>query len=215
MNIRHTLAFSIFSSLIVATSALAAPMGFAGSTMVMGEFEPGAQKGFINYALTPRDALGVGGFRMRMDEGPALRKYLEANYTRLIKRWNQPHSQANIWFIGGVGAYQAGPEPDRTMVSPGLSVDWESTRLYFSASKRLYRADDVNHDVKALRAGFSFYEVNYDEIQPWFVLEAQKMNGFSEGTEITPMLRFLHRRFFAEFGLTEKKKIRSSLMINF
>jgi len=100
-------------------------------------------------------------------------------------------------------------------VSPGLAVDWESTRLYLSASSRLYRADGINHDAHILRAGFSFYEVNYEETQPWFILEAQRVKGMTEGTEITPMLRFIHRRFFAEFGITEKKKIRSSFMVNF
>jgi copper chaperone CopZ len=53
-----------------------------------------------------------------------------------------------------------------------------------------------------VRGGFSLYEVDYDEIQPWLIVEARRMRGLSDKTEITPMVRLIHNRYFVEFGST-------------
>jgi len=74
------------------------------------------------------------------------------------------------------------------MATPGIQVDYETARVYVSGFTRLYRAQGINHDYGAARVGFSFYEVDYDEVQPWLILEARRMRGLSEQTEITPML---------------------------
>ena len=54
--------------LLMAVQVQAAPMGFDGSAMAMGDFGPNWREVFINYALTPRDALGVSYTYMRSDD---------------------------------------------------------------------------------------------------------------------------------------------------
>ena len=122
-------------------AAYAGPMGFKDSTMAMGDFGPNWREAWVNHAITPRDAFGAGGIWMRSDDRRITREFVEANYTRLVKRWNASHSQANIWFVGGAGPVRGNDVAGtRTMLAPGLSVDWETTRLYVSATARLYRA---------------------------------------------------------------------------
>ena len=79
----------------------------------------------------------------------------------------------------------------------------------------MYRAKDLNHDFGSVRAGFSFYEVDYDEVQQWLVLEARRMRGLSEKTEITPMLRLIHHRYFLELGVSNAGQARANLMYIF
>ena len=159
---------------------------------------------------------GMVGIWMRSDDKRITREFAELNYTRLVQRWNAPHSQANLWFLAGVGPVRGNDfAGTRTMLAPGLSVDWETTRLYLSATARLYRAEGIKHDYGAVRAGFSFYEADYDQTQPWLVVEARRMRGLSDETEITPMLRLIHSRYFVEFGVNQMKQGRFNFMYIF
>jgi hypothetical protein len=197
-----------------AGGALAAPMGFKDSQMAMGDFGPNWREAWVNHALTARDAVGIGGLYMRADDDRnKTREAVEATYTRLLARWNAPHSQANVWFVGGLGAVRGSDfGGTRTLWAPGVQVDYETTRVYVAAFGRLYRARDLNHDYAAVRAGFSFYEVEYDETQPWLVVEARRMRGLSERTEITPMLRLINKGWFVEFGVNQERQGRFNFM---
>ena len=184
--------------------------------MAMGDFSPSWQEAFANYALTPRDAVGVSALAMRSDDETRTRRLSEATYTRLLKRWNLPEAQANAWFIGGLGSVTGNDFSGvKTMATPGIQVDYETTRVYVAALARLYRAEGINHDFASLRAGFSFYEVDYDQAQPWLILEARRMNNLSATTEVTPMLRLIHNRYFVELGGNNAAQVRANFMYIF
>lgn len=194
----------------------AAPMGFKGSVMAMGDFSQNWRETWVNYALTARDAVGVGGIDLRSDDQRKKRTLVEFNYTRLLKRWNLQDSQANVWLFAGVGEIRGNDFPgSRWVYTPGFQVDFETTRVYLAATARLYRAAGVNHDFASVRAGFSFYEVDYDQTQPWLVLEARRMRGLSDKTEITPMLRLIHNRYFVELGVNNARQARANFMYVF
>jgi hypothetical protein len=199
-----------------ATAAHAAPMGFKDSQMAMGDFGPNWREAWVNHAFTPRDAIGAGGLWMRSDDKRLTREVAEATYTRLVARWNLPHAQANIWFVGGFGAVRGNDfSGTRTLLAPGVQLDYETTRVYVAAFGRLYRAEDLNHDYAALRAGFSFWEAEYDEPQPWLVVEARRMRGLSDQIEWTPMLRVIHKRYFVEAGVNQQRQGRFNFMYIF
>ena len=201
---------------LASLSALCGPMGFKESWMSMGDVSPNWQEVFVNYALTARDAAGASALVMRSDDETKTRQFTEAIYTRLIRRWNMPESQANIWFIGGVGNITGNDfSGSKTMASPGIQVDYETTRIYVSATTRLYRAQGLNHDFASVRTGFSFYEVDYDQTQPWFILEVRRMRGLTDKTEVTPMLRLIHNRYFVELGVNNASQARMNFMYIF
>ena len=201
---------------LAALPAASAPMGFKGSWMTMGDLSPNWRESFANYAFTPRDAAGPSLLYMRSDDKTKTRDLAEIAYTRLLKRWNVPDAQANVWFIGGIGSVGGSDFAGRkTMLTPGVQVDYETTRVYASALARLYRAEGINHDFASARLGFSFYEVDYDEVQPWFVVEARRMRGLSDKTEITPMLRLVHNSYFVEAGVNNSRQFRANFMLTF
>jgi len=202
--------------MLFALETNAGPMGFKDSWMIMGDFSPNWREAFINYALTPLDALGVSATYMRSDDETKTRQLGEITYTRLLKRWNMPDAQANLWFAGGVGIIN-GDDFDgaKAMVTPGIQFDYETRRIYFAVTERLYRAKDLNHDYSSGRAGFSFYETSFEETQPWFILEARRMNGLSDKTEITPMLRLINQNYFIEAGVNNSSQFRFNFMYIF
>lgn len=203
-------------ALAAAGTAGAAPMGFKGSTMVMGDFGSNWREAWVNHALTARDAVGGGTLYMRSDDKAVSRTLVEVNYTRLVKRWNLPDAQANVWAFASAGSLTGNDfAGSRLAVAPGLQVDYETTRVYLAATARLYRADRVNHDTGSLRAGFSFYEADYDEAQPWLIVEARRSRGLSDKTEVTPMLRVIHNRYFVEFGVNNARQARANIMYTY
>jgi hypothetical protein len=209
------IALGVLGSL-TSLSALCGPMGFKDSWMAMGDISPNWQEVFVNYALTARDAAGATALSMRSDNGTKTRQVTEATYTRLAKRWNMPEAQANIWFLGGIGNITGNDFSGlKTLVSPGIQVDYETTRVYVSASARLYRAQGLNHDFASARAGFSFFEVDYDQTQPWFILEVRRMRGLTDKIEVTPMLRLIHNRYFVELGVNNASQARVNFMYIF
>ncbi len=197
-------------------SAWAGPMGFKDSYMAMGDFGPNWKEGLLNYAITPRDAVGVSILAMRSDDETRTRELGDVTYTRLVKRWNMPHAQANIWFMGGLGSVTGNDfAGSKTMVTPGIQVDYETTRIYTAATVRLYRAEGLNHDYASARVGFSFYEVDYEQVQPWLILEVRRMRELSDTTEVTPMLRLIHKRYFVELGVNTTRQARANFMYIF
>jgi hypothetical protein len=207
-----------FLALVAAAgAAVAGPMGFKDSWMAMGDFGPNWREAWVNHAVTSRDALGAGALWMRADDDRSkTREVVEATYTRLVARWNAPHSQANLWFVGGLGQVRGSDfSGARVLWAPGVQVDYETTRVYVAAFARLYRAREINHDYAAVRAGFSFYETEYDETQPWLVVEARRMRGLSAGIEVTPMLRLINKGWFIEAGVNQDRQGRFNFMYIF
>ncbi|CAM8649686.1 hypothetical protein MCEMAEM21_02714 [Oxalobacteraceae bacterium] len=201
------------ASLSVSFTAQAAPMGFKDSWMTMVDFSKSYRELTANYALTPRDAIGLTSTYMQTNNQSQSQMNNELTYTRLIKRWNMPDAQANIWFIGGVGETRGNFfNGAKTTVSPGMQADYETTRLYASANARIYVADGITNKIVSARAGFSFYEANYDETQPWLIVEARRMSMVSNAYEVTPMLRLIHNRFFVEAGANLNGQPRLSFM---
>jgi hypothetical protein len=195
---------------VAAGAASALPMASDGSWMVMGDFGGNGDRDLAaNFAVTGRDAFGAMASRWRepvmhagLHERMLDREAAGLTYTRLVQRWNLPHAQANLWFVGMLGGVRGdGLDGTRTLWSTAVQADYETTRVYAGAGFEPMRGDDVRHDTTWARAGFSFYEVEYEEPQPWFVLEARhtRYGSMSEVTW-TPLLRIIHRRLFVEVG---------------
>jgi hypothetical protein len=201
------------TSLLASLTAQAAPMGFKDSWMTMGDFSKTYRELTANYALTPKDAIGLTSTYMQTDNQSQSQMNNELTYTRLLKRWNMPDAQANIWFIGGVGETTGSFfNGAKATLSPGFQADYETTRLYASANARIYVADGITNNIVSARTGFSFYEANYDETQPWIIVEARRMSMVSNAYEVTPMLRLIHNRFFVEAGANLNGQPRVSFM---
>ncbi len=215
LRVLKWLVFAI-SGTVMVFSVHAGPMGFKDSWMAMGDLGPNWRETWVNYALTARDAVGVGGLYMRSDDKLKRRDLQEITYTRLLQRWNAKDAQANLWLLGGIGAIEGNTfNGAKFVVTPGVQADYETARVYVSAMARLYRAPGLNHDYGSVRAGFSFYETDYEETQPWFIVEARRMRGLSDKMEITPMLRLINKGYFIEAGVNNSRQIRFNFMYIF
>ena len=189
-----------FSSILLSTQAPAAAlMGFEDSAMMMTEVGRYNQEWMLNFSPKLGHAFGIEVMRMSA-KGEQDTTLTGMSYTGLIKRWNLPHAQANVWFNGSVG--EAHGMYDGFAYTPSLQFDAETTRLYFLAKTRLIRAPDMNDDTAVMQTGFSFYEAEFDETQPWVVLEVKTMRNTEPSLQVTPALRFINKNYFLEIGVT-------------
>ena len=197
----------------------AAPMGFEGSVMTMGDFNQNWREVGFNYAISSRDALGLTHLEFRSDDGKDKRQVDTLNYTRLLSRWNSTDAQSNLWLFMGLGEIRGSIDnqsiDSKFIASPGFQFDYETRRVYFAATHKLYRASNLNHDTTSIRAGFSFYEADYDQTQPWFILETKYTNQISDKIEVIPMLRLINKNIFVEGGVNNSGQPRLNLMYTF
>ncbi len=197
----------------------AAPMGFEGSVMTMGDFNQNWREAGFNYALTSRDALGLTHLEFRSDDHKDKREVDTLNYTRLLSRWNLTDAQSNLWLFMGIGEIRGSLDnqsiDSKFITSPGFQFDYETSRIYFATTHKIYRASNLNHDTTSIRAGFSFYEADYDKTQPWFILETKYTNQISDKIEVIPMLRLINKNIFVEGGVNNSGQPRLNLMYTF
>lgn len=194
----------------------AALMGFKDSAMLMSDFTTNRKELMLNYSPSLGDAFGVETMWMRGEKQTNLIQNL--NYSSLIKRWNMPAGQANLWLTTGVG--ESTGDSSGFSFSPGAQFDYETTRIYLLAKARMVRAPHIQYDTVSMQTGFSFYETSFEETQPWFILEARSTEGMTHRNEVTPLLRLINQYYFLELGVTnpwdsETRAPRLNLMFNF
>ncbi len=203
---------------LAATSAQAAPMAYKDGIMFMAMDTADETEVSANYALTSRDAVGYAFARQTSGEG-VTRKTHHATYTRLAKRWNLPDAQANIWLLGNVAQVRGDGLSSAALAwEPGVQVDYETTRVYFSGnwhSQRALGGPSANaallrHNQSQLSGGFSFYGAEYDEVQPWLIVRVQRETGWIRERSVTPMIRLIHKAFFLELGVKRDLDERSN-----
>lgn len=202
--------------LITLPAQAAALMGFKNSAMLMSDFSMNRKEIMLNYSPLLGHAFGIETMWMRGDKQTNL--ITNINYTGLIKRWNMPSGQANLWFMTGIG--EASGDSSGFSYSPGFQFDYETTRIYFLVKSRMIRAPHLQYDTYSVQGGFSFFETNFDETQPWFVVEARTTENMAMRNEVTPLLRLINQNYFLELGITnpwdsESRTPRLNLMLTF
>jgi hypothetical protein len=203
-------------------AAHAAPVGFADSVMTMGELSRDWKEADLMYSFTARDAIAAGVIDASIDSphGTATYRIANAHYNRLLQRWNLPDAQANLYVLLGAGAARGNfIDGTETLLQPSVQFDYETRRVYFAVKGHLYKGESFTGNMRSMSAGFSFYATEYDQIQPWLIVEARRMGGAFKSTdvdtEITPYLRLIHKRLFVEAGLTLDRPSDKQFRLNF
>lgn len=202
--------------LITLPAQAAALMGFKNSAMLMSDFSMNRKELMLNYSPLLGHAFGIETMWMRGDKQTNF--ITNINYTGLIKRWNMPSGQANLWFTTGIG--EVSGDSSGFSYSPSVQFDYETTRVYFLAKARMIRAPHLQYDTYSVQGGFSFFETSFEETQPWFVVEARTTENMTMRNEVTPSLRLINQNYFLELGITnpwdsESRTPRLNLMLTF
>lgn len=144
---------------------------------------------------------------------------VQANY--LVKRWNLPAAQANIFAWGGLASARGFDHHERFsgLATPhaGMQADYETRLVYVSAKTDWYRSSRFTHGVSTVQLGVAPFEHDYEDLAVWFVVQARRYTGgiLPGKTEVVPMLRLFKGNFWIEAGADREKRAQVMVMMNF
>jgi len=155
-----------------------------------------------SYAITSKDSLGIN-FNENKGDSYKL-KAGEFFSLRRLMRVNEINSQTNLWLFTSAGIVNVKEnlkDDDYIYLSPTLQFDYETKRVFSMISHQIMRVGNENFDTTKIEGGFSFYETDYDETQPWLLLKTRKTSTVDSKFEYTPTLRFINKSLFGEVGV--------------
>lgn len=195
-------------------AALAHPVAYQGAVALMSSHQKDMSDVQIAYSATPRVAIGVD-YRYSSMFGTES-QYAIPRVNFLLKRWNGPEQQANLYLYGGYGIAKQGQQLQGAFFGGG-EADWESRALYFSAKASTTVAPSFdNLTMYQARAGFAPYQASFEELQAWVILQSQYFpKAFEESFRIGPVLRFFYKNFLWELGATVRGNWNLNLMVHF
>lgn len=211
----------LFTVLLVGTSglAMAKPIAFANGTTAMLEYGAGTmQEVQVFYAPVYWASFGAGYLHQEAEQDRFRRDISYVRGNLLLKRWNLPSAQANIFAYGGIGgAHGSDFSGTRTAFNGGLQADYETRRIYLSAKTDLQTAPGTfSNRTDTVQIGIAPYEHDWDVLATWFVFQARNYTGgLYDDLETALLLRMFKGPVWFEAGLTQNGAVQSMLMFNF
>lgn len=198
--------------------AVAKPIAFAKGTTVMAERGAGTMNEVqVFYAPRYWYSTGGGWLELTSEDGRKQRHitYLRGNL--LVKRWNLPGAQANVFVWGGFGRATGNDFAGSTLARHvGVQADYETRRVYSAFRSDLQESDHFSHRIDTLQLGWAPYKHDYDTLATWFVLQERRYTGgLMEGTETALLVRFFKGGTWVEAGATTDGKLQAMAMFNF
>lgn len=208
--------------LLLSLSAWAKPIAFQDGNTLMYEYGAGTMQEVQGF-YAPRYWLSVGAGYLRLeDENRTFSRditYARANY--LVKRWNRPDAQGNVFVYGGLGGAR-GSDFDGTKIAQnlGAQADYETRWLYSSIKSDYQHASAFAHRIDTLQLGVAPYAHDYDDVATWFVLQGRTYTGgLYDGIEAAALLRLFKAyrsgSVWFEGGITADGALQTMLMLNF
>lgn len=181
---------------LVGASAQARPISYPGGWTVMLMNDKDINSTHIHYTLNPKNSVGWRHEYLRDDSIHV--DTVQHNF--LLKRWNAPASQANIYIKSGVGMAYGGDETAPAAYT-GLAIDWEDRRYFTSYENRFFTASDLESFVThKARLGIAPYIGGYGDLHTWLMVEAEHEPGADDDFSLTPLVRFFKGAHLIEAG---------------
>lgn len=202
----------IFSTLLSATAA-AHPVAFEGAWQWMLGGNESIQNLELYHSYTPRTAFGLHA--MRFDEGAHEDHFAGLQHNWLLKRWNLPDAQANLYLGVAAGLAQ---ENDESTIPAGLGffrADYETRRIYAAFDSKLVGSADLARDVTSVSLGVAPYQAEFEELNTWLIVQLEHIGGMDDALAIIPKIRFFQGRHFLEIGCSLDGDPQLSFMMHF
>ena len=203
----------IFCSLTNVASAH--PVAFAGSYSLMAWNSKESTDWIFTHSFTSTYSLSA--HYLRIDTVDGERKFYFPQVNFLLKRWNELDSQANIYLSLGQGIEQNKISHDN-MSFAALELDWESRKYYVSFKEEALinnKNSSKNYYMTRVRGGFAPYVGDFNELNAWFILQAEKSNKSNEDYTLTPLIRLFYRNVLTEFGANQNGDAQFNFMVHF
>ena len=195
------------------SSVGAKPLSYVGGTMLMQENDETGHTLAIDYTFDPHFALGLySKYEINQTHefwmaGPQL--------NTLLKRWNLPEGQGNIFAMTGAGEARQGSrnEPAAWLTLLG---DYETRRVFFSYESRFMYARDIEKSAwQRAYAGFAPYLADYEQLNTWLLLRVDHHPAKNDHFVVTPLVRFFYKTIWLEAGYSSNNHVMVNWTVQF
>jgi len=204
-----TLLFAIFTGVFAGE---AKPLSYVGGTMVMQENDETGHTIALDYTFRPTEAFGI---YIKQEESGKDILMLTPEINTLLKRWNLPDGQGNIFNMSGAGVanYRGNNQP---CLWTAFLADYETRRWFFSYEPRLVYAGDIESSFwQRAYAGFAPYLANYDDLNTWLLIRLDHHPAKNDHFVVTPVLRFFYKTIWVEVGYSSNNHVMVNWTVQF
>ncbi|MGH8516708.1 MAG: hypothetical protein ACREUE_04545 [Panacagrimonas sp.] len=199
-------------------AASAKPIAYANGWSLMGEYGAGTMtEGQLFYAPTHWLSLG-GGYIELEDEDKRFDRHISyARANVLIKRWNLPRAQGNLFAWGGAGRTTGSDFHGATSsANTGFQADYETRRVYTSLRSDLHYSRHFSHRIDTLQLGWAPYAHDYESMATWLLFQVRDYTGdLYSGLEPALLVRLFKGPAWIEAGATIDGHLQAMVMFNF
>jgi DNA-binding transcriptional MerR regulator len=189
--------------LMFPAAAMAKPIPYAGGWMIMQE--NGQFENLLHVVYAPSAHYSIGLSEERFRERDYWLHSAQFNY--LVKRWNMPDAQANIFFLSGAGVAQKGDDTQPAAWG-GLLGDYETRRVLVSYENHVIDAGPIDHMFwQKGRVGVAPYIGGYDDLHTWLMLQVEHQPGMNDSVVVTPLVRLFKGNILTEFGVSSNRRL--------
>lgn len=199
-------------SLLLAATVAAHPVAFEGAYQLMLGTAGSVQNLEFYRSYSAHAAWGLHAMRFEDDEEEI---FTGLQHNWLLKRWNLPSAQANVY--AGLGGGLAGEVGGGA--SPGgigfFRTDYETRRIYTAFDAKWVESDDVSRGVFSAAVGIAPYKAEFDQLNTWLILQVEHVTGMEDELDIIPKVRLFKGQYFLELGSTLRGQPIVNVMIHF
>ncbi|MDX2112786.1 MAG: heavy metal-responsive transcriptional regulator [Alphaproteobacteria bacterium] len=202
----------ISTLLAVPQTAEAKPISYVNGFMVMQENDETGHTLSLDYTIDPSLAVGLYAKKESGDMdfttvGP------QVNY--LVKRWNFPGAQGNIFSMTGAGVSHWKGD-DEFSAWTGILADYETRRIFTSYEIRGMYAGDFEKSVwQRARVGFAPYLANYEDLNTWLMVQVDHHPAKEDNVVVTPLVRFFYKTTLVEAGYSSNNRAMLNWVLQF
>lgn len=210
--------FALFGALACFGSmqATARPVSYPGGWTSMITNNGDTNNVHIHYSPTARYSVGVRGTYNRGAD-----YWLSAlQLNTLVKRWNKPDSQANLYLKSGAGLAYSDADAFDAKTSgaffTGLAADWEDRRFFTSYENNYTDAGSIDERfTQSARVGVAPYIGNYGDVHTWLMLQVDHDPEADEAVTVTPLVRLFKDVHLVETGISNQGDVLFNWVIRY
>ena len=181
-----------FLILCTASSVSARPVSYPGGWTVITENDGDENNALVHYTLTTHTAIG---WRIAYDRATH-ETFNGIQMNNLLKRWNNPDSQANIYLKSAIGMAE---RPEGML---GAQIDWEDRRFMTSYENAVTLSPEnaKRKFHQSFGLGIAPYLGESGELQTWIMPHLLYQSEDDKKWQFAPMLRFYKNTVLIEAG---------------
>lgn len=215
MFTKFTAITGVLLSLFIVAEVEAHPVAFKGSYSIMTWNSKDMSDWMFTHSFTSNFSATARYLRLNTEDGERTFYAPQASY--LLKRWNELDSQANVYLSAGHGVEKINNKT-KSVSTAAIEADWESRKYYISFREEAliaHKNSSKNIYQSKFRVGFAPYLARFDEINGWFILQADNNNKREKEFELTPFIRLFYHNVLTEFGVSSKGDAQFNFMVHF